>query len=260
MSEQIKLIYKIIISEKTHWNIHVIGKHWLKKFDIEYNESLFLCKCSNIKGLNISDMPHFYQSSIRSWAIFKSKMKLHDKEHILGENLFGNINISVRNTPLFYSDFCRGNIITIKDIWNVDNDVFYTEQYIQNKTAAIPNWRQKYRKLKDNIPEGWINILKTNNAPTQTKPKFHLSSELLLYRNDKFITPNKLSLKLINSNLTDETYKPKCETKREVLFNQNFNWKSIWESTKETLCSNKEKHNFSGKSSITQFSLNINFN
>ena len=114
-------------------------------------------------------MPYLYQSSIISWALFKSKMKLYDKEHILSENLFGIINISVRNTPLLYFDFCRGNIKTIKDIWNVHNDMFYTEQYIQNKTAASPNWRQKYRKLKANIPEGWINILKANDTQTHTE-------------------------------------------------------------------------------------------
>ena len=162
MCKQIKLNYKIITSEEENWNR--IGKHWLQKFDTEYNEPFFLYKCSNIKGLNILDMPYFYQSSIISWSLSKSKMKLNDKEHILSENLFGNINISVRNTPLLYSDFCRGNIKTIKDIWNVHNGTFYTEQYIQNKTAGSPNWRQKYRELKANIPEGWINILKTNDT------------------------------------------------------------------------------------------------
>ena len=115
------------------------------------------------------------------------------KEHILSENLFSNINISVRNAPPLYFDFCRGNIKTIKDIWNVHNGMFYTEHYIQNKVAGSPNWRQKYRKLKANIPEGWINILKTNDTQTQTNPQFHINTELLLYRNDKFLEPNKLS-------------------------------------------------------------------
>ena len=146
-------------------------------------------------------------------------MKLNDNEHILSENLSGNINISVRNTPLLFSDFYRGNIKTIKDIWNVHNGTFYTEQYIQNKTAASPNWRQKYRKLKANIPEGWINILKTNDTQTQTKPKFQMNTGLLLYRNDKFLEPNKLSFKLINNHLMDETYKPKCEAKWGAIFN-----------------------------------------
>ena len=48
MCKQIKRIYKIITSEESNWNR--IGKHWLQKFDTEYNEPFFLCKCSNIKG------------------------------------------------------------------------------------------------------------------------------------------------------------------------------------------------------------------
>ena len=64
MCKQIKLIYKIKISEKANWNS--TGKHWLQKFATEF----FLCKCSSIKGLNISDMPYFYQSSKISWALF----------------------------------------------------------------------------------------------------------------------------------------------------------------------------------------------
>ena len=60
MCKQIKLIYKIITSEEANWNR--IGKHWLQKFDTEYNEPFFLCKCSNIKGLNISDMPYFIKA------------------------------------------------------------------------------------------------------------------------------------------------------------------------------------------------------
>ena len=99
MCKQIKLIYKIIKSDKAHWNL--IGKHWLHKFDTEYREPFFLCKCSNIKGLTLTEMPNFYQSCVTSWAFFKAKLKDHDKEHILSENLFGNNNISVRNTSIF---------------------------------------------------------------------------------------------------------------------------------------------------------------
>ena len=39
MCKQIKRIYKIIKSDKAHWNM--IGKHWLHKFDNEYREPFF---------------------------------------------------------------------------------------------------------------------------------------------------------------------------------------------------------------------------
>ena len=108
MCKQIKLIYKIISSENAHWNL--IGKHWLQKFDVEYCETFFLCKCSNIKGLNISEMPYFYQRGITSWSCFMANFEKSSKQQILNEHLFGNKNISVRNTPMFYSDFSRCNI------------------------------------------------------------------------------------------------------------------------------------------------------
>ena len=94
---------------------NMIGKHCLQRFDTEYNDKIFIYKCSNIhvKGLNMSNMTDFNQSSIMSCASFQSKMKRSDKESILCENVFGNINISARNTPLFYSNFSISNIKTI---------------------------------------------------------------------------------------------------------------------------------------------------
>ncbi|MCG8113315.1 MAG: reverse transcriptase family protein, partial [Candidatus Thiodiazotropha taylori] len=58
MSKQIKCIYKIVMSERAHWNM--IGKHWLQKLDFEFDESFFICKCSNTKGLNLADLPVFF--------------------------------------------------------------------------------------------------------------------------------------------------------------------------------------------------------
>ena len=97
--KQIKFLYKLIISENTHWNR--IAKHWIQKYDTEYHKSLFLCKCSSVKGLNLSEMPDFYQKCISSWALFIGKLKIQSNEHILNEKLFGNIDISVRNNPFF---------------------------------------------------------------------------------------------------------------------------------------------------------------
>ena len=68
MCKQIKLIYKIIKSDKAHWNM--IGKHWLHKFDNKYREPFFLCKCSNIKGLTLTEMPDFLSELCHILGIF----------------------------------------------------------------------------------------------------------------------------------------------------------------------------------------------
>ena len=115
MSKQIKSVYKILMSNNAHSNI--TGKDWLKKFDNEYNDNFFLGKCSNIKGLNISDLPDFYQCDINSWSFSLSKKKLNDRSYIMNANLFG---------------FSMSNIKTVRDIWDVNTKTFYTDNYIRN--------------------------------------------------------------------------------------------------------------------------------
>ena len=103
ISKQIKSLYQIIVSEEAHWNM--IGKEWLKRFDNEFNENFFICKCSNTKGLNLTDLPEYYQNAILAWATFQSKLHKLDKNSILNERLLGNNKISVRNTPFFLYKF-----------------------------------------------------------------------------------------------------------------------------------------------------------
>ena len=47
------------------WN--AIGKHWLQKYDKKFGVDFFLCKCSNIKGLDIASIPKYYQDAIQAW-------------------------------------------------------------------------------------------------------------------------------------------------------------------------------------------------
>jgi len=57
-SKQIQCIYTIINSEMDSRN--AIVKHWL---------FYFLCKCSNIKGLDIASIPKYYRDDIQAWNI-----------------------------------------------------------------------------------------------------------------------------------------------------------------------------------------------
>ena len=238
MSKQIKSIYKILISDNAHWNM--IAKSWLRKFDDQYNDHFFLCKCSNIKGLDTSDLPVFYQCAEISWVNFQSKMKICDKSSILNLNLFGNINICIRNTPPFYQDFSTCNIKTVQDIWNINTKSFHDETLINNKLDGSRNWRQKYNKIKNNIPDRWVNILK-EDIPESLSAGLSITQNLKIYLNGKYIEPHKLKLKILHNFLLDETYKPKSEIKWETLFDRDFNWKMIWRASREVPCSNKEK-------------------
>ena len=146
-------------------------------------------------------------------------LKKSSKQQILNEHLFGNINISVRNTPMFYSDFSRCNIKTVSDIWNIRNNTFHDEQYIHNQTTETHNWRQKYNKLKRNTPERWVDILRSYDNQTHIKPMLEINTELILFMNGKNIETNKLSSKRIINHLIDDAYKPKCQTKWEAMYN-----------------------------------------
>ena len=68
-----------------------------------------------------------------------------------------------------------------------------------------------------------------------------INTELILFMYGKNIETNKLSSKIITNHLIDDAYKPKYQTKWEAMYNRAFNWKSIWNSINQTLCSNKEK-------------------
>ena len=239
ISKQINFIHNIIESKKAHWNM--IGKNWLRKFDLEYNDSFFLCKVSNIKGLDTSDLPVFYQRAIYSWIVFRGRIKITDKSSILESNLFGNNSISVRNTPLLYQNFCKSNIKTVNDIWNKNTNTFYDENYIKDRLVDKTNWRQRYNKIKISIPNSWVSILRETCTSEPACISFCINQNLQIYMNGKYVEPDKLKLKFLHNFLLDGTYQPKCQIKWNTLLNKDFDWKMIWRTSLETPCSNKEK-------------------
>ena len=63
-SRSIKFIYRIINEPIESWN--AIGKYWLSRLDLKFNETFFDCKCSNISSF-LNRYPLFYQTSIQAW-------------------------------------------------------------------------------------------------------------------------------------------------------------------------------------------------
>ena len=57
-SRRIKFIYRIINEPIENWN--AIGKYWLSRLDFKFNETFFICKCSNVSSLNLNRYPLFY--------------------------------------------------------------------------------------------------------------------------------------------------------------------------------------------------------
>ena len=63
--KHIQFIYKIIKSEMDSWD--AIGY----RNTIINLELIFFCKCSDIKGLDITSISKYYQDAIQAWNIFQ---------------------------------------------------------------------------------------------------------------------------------------------------------------------------------------------
>ena len=68
-SKQIKLIYKIINSEMVSWNAISVNTGYRNTI-IHYGVVFFLCKCPDIKGLDIAYIPKYYLAAIEACNIF----------------------------------------------------------------------------------------------------------------------------------------------------------------------------------------------
>ena len=99
-SKQTKLVYRLIQEPLESWN--AIGKYWLQKFDEKYNDAFFVCKCSSLNGLDMNQLPQFYQKIIDTWSGFIQKVDSPPyKSAILNTRIFGNSSIRLKKTHCF---------------------------------------------------------------------------------------------------------------------------------------------------------------
>ena len=145
-SKQIHFIYKIIQSEYENWN--TTGKHWLKSLDTEYNTDYFICKCTSIKGLDLHGLSKYNQDCISSWVKFHGVVMQKNRQSILESCLFGNKYIIYRNSPIFISSFCKGNIKTVRDIWNIQTNSFHAPELVRDRLLDHIGWNARYNKIK----------------------------------------------------------------------------------------------------------------
>ena len=66
-----KTIYRIIHSGNKLWN--VIGKFFLSNYDTKFGDDSFLCKCFDIRTLNLGQIPLFYKKILATWVKFQNK-------------------------------------------------------------------------------------------------------------------------------------------------------------------------------------------
>ena len=230
-AKQIKFVHKIINYEPEHWNI--IGKYWLSSFDQRYDSENFLFRCSNIKGLQLQFTSKFYKEAVASWCSFRSKLQANVSFPILEEQICGNNKILHKNCPLFFEQFNKSGLKTIKNIWDRERMNFVDENVVLHRLTDKRNAIRKYRINKSSINEKWVNQLESSLNQGESLEKVHDKLQKCLYNDlGKQI---KISLKQIQNILKiDMTFKPNYIAKWEAICNINTDWKKQWTYSRET--------------------------
>ena len=255
-SKYIKLLGRIINEPLQSWN--AVGKYWLRKLDIRYNESYFLCKCSNLSNFNLNFLPIFYRKAIVAWSkMMRISRPIQTRDDVLKQCLIGNSHLVFQNKSLIFSSFAKSNIKTIRDIWEDDINDFTSCGDLFSKLFDKRNCISEYSRIKKSIPRKFIAILRNEQIDEENDTAvsvIKISENLEFMTNsNKIIEPTKVTLKLIQ-NILNKDIHPKCQLKWDIIYNEddNLNWALIWNNLK-LLNINKSVKNFNGNVYITSY-------
>ena len=179
---------------------------------MKFNETFFICKCSNVSSLNLNRYPLFYQKSIQAWTKFlQCVQKVEIKTDILHARLFRNCNTTFQNKPLIFFSFLRSNIKTIQDIWDENSKQFIDCDLLYSKLIDRRNCISEYSKIKKCIPKDYLKFLKNENNDidnkTKSRNKMKLLNNLKLTDiRDKIINTKDLKIKIIQKILNKNHY------------------------------------------------------
>ena len=243
-SRKIMWILKIQHSKIENWNC--LGKKYFQSLDREFNTEHFLLQCSSLSGMTFKDIPPFYQSCLLAWAENISKNEITNRETILQQNIFGNCNLLHQGKPLFFFKWAKSNFVTIRDIWNEEDNTFLKGVQIYEQLSTKSNWISEYAIIKQSIPSKWKGVLKStdeiripNEKILQNTKRVILSKDNIII-NGQNIPHNKLKKKEVYFHCLYPMKPPTCENKWETLLNETFNWKIIHKSIVNSLLKRKE--------------------
>ena len=230
-TKQINTIYKLINSPDETWNI--IGKWWLKKLDNVYCDSYFLCKCSNIEGLNINFLPDFYQKAIRAWSQFVGNFQSDSHEDLLNQNLFGNKNILRGQKPIFHKSFAQSGIKQIKDVICENLQTLKPDIEIYDKLIDKRNWIAEWSIIKSSVKD----ITSMDNQENALKFKM-INMEFINTKGKKL---EKIKVTHVKHTMLLEK-KPNVQLKWNLEYEKDFNWNLLWSNLHKCPTSNKIKY------------------
>jgi hypothetical protein len=124
----------------------------------------------------------------------------NDIDSILKTRIFCNSSITFKNKPLVFTSFLQSNLLTINDIWDSDNTKFKSCHDIYNLLIDRRNCISEFSKIKIEIPEKFIKVLKgeTTIVP-ERRVTLNINDKLqFLNESNTTISPDKLKIKVIH--------------------------------------------------------------
>ena len=224
---EIKTIYRIIHSKQELWN--TLGKYFLTSYDSKFGEDYFLCKCSDLRTLNLSKIPLFYKKLLVTWTNLRKKIKIcNDRESIYKQRLFGNSQILHNKLPVYFQSFNMSKLTTIRDIWNENKNEFLSTQNIYNKLTNRINYLSEISIIKKAIPPQFIEILKHNNTTTIKQDTYINDNTLHIGDKNSIITVKGLTQTLVYT-INNKDILPRVETKWKQTLNleNSFDWNKV---------------------------------
>ena len=252
--KQIKLIEEIKNSEPQEWN--ALAKHWLKILDENNSINMLITKVSDLRYIDLKQMPIFYQKAVRSWTELQQHRKVSTKADILNENLFCNNFIQTNRRPVFLKHWIQDKIIKIKHIWDEKEKTWIAERQIMNKLSKKNRWMTELLMIRQAIPTAWITVLKDDSAvDAANAPDLIINEQGEILINSKSIkkSTNKNILKVLQENNKKKT--PCIKYWNEKL-EKELPWEHIWKNLKLSKCNNNVKQ-FQWKSIHNVLNTNV---
>jgi hypothetical protein len=161
--------------------------------------------------------------------------------------LFCNANILDKNNPLSFEHWTKSKIITVRDIWNIEQNKWKSGELIYNKLNKKTNWMVEFVRIKKAIPEKWKNCLNNINdrnltvtSHIQNKQKVIITHNIIEV-NNRIIDPNKFRTKDIYCHCLYPIKKPTCIDTWETLLLQEIAWDEICQIFNNSIQRNKQK-------------------
>ena len=100
------------------------------------------------------------KACIEAWCAIVAKNNSSTKYEILEQILMGNCNIKHKQQSIFISNWTKGELFKINDIWNTYTNNWQEGQSIYNQLIYKRNWIVEYNKLMNGIPKTWTELLR----------------------------------------------------------------------------------------------------